>query len=325
MYLADILGVGTADQIDPTRPLVLGPLELGAEAAAEAARILGNGEFCRDVQLRARSIKHPFYWALAHHSGGTAEIFAFPEKLEEKLPTAIEVALVRAIAAAAPESHQGILAGGIEVALGAYEVHEQFRNLIAVADTPMIGDSLLCRGATQAILDENIKDLLTNVVIKCLANSLRTSPIKFRFLELYRVMEARFLAEIRNTLISKFDAEPGAALGQATSALKSELTQITGLASTQQDSFEACWTALHSMKDTNRFVAALFRRLDEKKVRGPKWEIGAALIYQIRCAVVHAGGKDMIFENFNDGDAALTEILPFVERAALRLVGVELL
>ena len=78
------------------------------------------------------------------------------------------------------------------------------------------------------------------------------------------------------------------------------------------------------IRNSNRFVAALFRRLEKRKEQsGPRWKTGAALIYQIRCAVVHAGEKELIFETFADGDAALHDLIPHVERAALLLIGIE--
>ncbi|MEZ6012115.1 MAG: hypothetical protein R3C08_09630 [Hyphomonas sp.] len=156
-------------------------------------------------------------------------------------------------------------------------------------------------------------------------NSYATSPLKFRFLELYRVMEALFLADVKSRLVTAFDAEPTASLNEAMEVLKSELRQITALAEPHQDLFEECWTNLDALKNTNRFAAAIFRRVDEKKAnREGKWKTGAALIYQVRCAVVHAGEKDMIFENFPDGDAAIRTILLPMERAALRMLGITL-
>ncbi len=163
------------------------------------------------------------------------------------------------------------------------------------------------------------------VALECLLNSYATSPLKFRFLELYRVMEALFLADVKNRLITAFDAEPATSLAEATEALKSELRQITALAEPYQDLFEECWNKLEALKNTNQFAAALFRRVAEKKVNAQgKWKTGAALVYQTRCAVVHAGEKDMIFEKFSDGDAAIMAILPPIERAALRMLGITL-
>ncbi|MBP2233481.1 hypothetical protein J2847_006820 [Azospirillum agricola] len=330
MPLLDILAVTSADEVDPTRPLQLGPLELGVEAATEAFRILSGGEFSSEVQIDPQGITRAFYWAIAHKTEGSAEIFGFPVGTVHGLPTAIEIAIVRAVAASTPDQHDAVLAGGMEISIGPAGASTDFRRIIRVVERPMAGDSLLFDGATQAVIDENINALLSRVALKCLDNSLRTSPLKFRFLELYRVMEARFLAEIKVKLVSSFDAEPSAALSDAVEALKSEMNQIIGLAETQQDAFEACWTALDQIKNTNHFSAALFRRIAKKGIGagaggGGKWRIGAALIYQIRCAIVHAGEKDMIFESFSDGEEAVRVILPHVERAALLLVGINLL
>jgi hypothetical protein len=326
MHLREALGVTSADEVDTARPLKMGPLELGIEAAAEAARILAGGEFPRDVHVEPREFARPIYWFVAHKAAGEAEVFGFPAGADCVLPTAIEIALVRTIAAAAPELHNSILAGGAEISLGPAPACIEFRRIIGVVVRPMAGKSLLFNGATQAIIDENVATLLNKTALSCLANSFRTSPLKFRFLELYRVMEARFLAEIKFKLISGFDAEPSVALSEALEGLKTEINQITGLAETQKDAFETCWTALDQLKNVNRFATALFRRVEKRgAANGGKWKTGAALVYQIRCAIVHAGEKDMIFENFPDGEEALEAVLPHIERAALLLVGVDIL
>lgn len=104
------------------------------------------------------------------------------------------------------------------------------------------------------------------------------------------------------------------------------MNQIISLAETQKDAFEACWTALDSLTQVhNRFSIALFDRLKKRgSHRGEKWKTGAALVYQIRCAIVHAGGKDMIFDSYPDGENAIEAVLPHVEYAALLLVGIKL-
>lgn len=325
MHLLAALRVASAEEVDPTRSLQLGTLELGAEAAAEAVRILTGGEFPDDVHIDPREITTPFYWDIAHKTEGSAEVFGFPPGMNHGLPTAIEIAIVRAVATAMPDQHAAILAGGAEISIGPATASIDFRKIIRVVNQPLAGDSLLVDGATQAVINENVGALLNKVALNCLANSFRTSPLKFRFLELYRMMEARFLAEIKSKLISSFVREPGAALSDAVDALKSEMNQIIGLAETQKDAFEACWTALDQINNKNRFSTALFRRVQKKGIGGGgKWKTGAVLIYQIRCAIVHAGEMDMIFESFPDGEEAVETILPHVERAALLLVGVEL-
>jgi hypothetical protein len=325
MHLLEALEVGSIDELDFTRPLQLGPLELGLEAAAEAARILRGGLFAGEVSVVPWTFTRPVYWAITHKTEGPAEVFGFPKDIDVDLPTAIEIALIRAIAAMTPDHHATILAGGVEVSIGPASAISDFRKLIHIIDRPMIGTSILFDGATEAVICENANRLLMPIVLDCFASSLRTSPLKFRFLELYRMMEARFLAEIKAKLILNFDAEPSAALSESIDALKSELNQIVGLAETQKDAFEACWTVIDQVKNTNRFSAALFRRVAKKGVDGGgKWKTGAALVYQIRCSIVHAGEKDLIFERFPDGEEVVEMLIPCVERAALMLVGVEL-
>lgn len=322
MYLREALG--SVEDVDPTRPIVIGILELGEEAAAVAAAILSGAENPPAADLKARKFGRPVYWSVDHAAEGHAEIFGFPVDWKEKLPTAIEVALVKAVAALPPEMHSAIIAGGAEVVLGSLSACADFRKVASAAENPMVGETTeFDRFTSVAIATGDGRG--AKVALDCLLNSYATSPLKFRFLELYRVMEALFIADVKSKLLATFDAEPTAALNDALVALQSELKQITALAEKHQDLFEECCSLLDGLKNTNQFAAALFRRLCKKKLNGAaRWQTGAALIYQIRCAVVHAGEKDMIFENFPDGDAAVRAILPTVERAALQMLGIKL-
>lgn len=322
MFLREALG--NVEDVDPTRPIVVGPFELGEEAAAIAAAILAGDQDPPIANLTLRKIDRPIYWTVQHAAEGHAEIFGFPTDWKEKLPTAIEVALINAIAALPPEQHPAIFAGGAEVVLGPLSACVDFRKVACAAENPMVGETSVLNGSTSAIIaldDGRAK----RVALNCLLNSYATSPLKFRFLELYRVMEALFIAEVKTRLLADFDTEPTVALNDALEALQSELKQITALAEPHLDLFEEIWDQLDGIKNKNQFVAALFRRLNKRRLNGgDKWQTGAALIYQIRCAVVHAGEKDMIFENFPDGDAAIRAILLTVERAAFQMLGITL-
>lgn len=322
MHLREALG--NVDDVDPTRPLVIGALTLGAEAAAEAAAILSETAAPPVASLVTREFRKPVYWSVDHASRGHAEIFGFPTGWNAELPTAIEVGIVRAIAALPPDQHSAILTGGTEIVLGVEAACAEFRKAACAAEKPMAGGATEFDQFSSAVLAPG-EGRGAKVALDCLINSYATSPLKFRFLELYRVMEALFLADVKNRLMAAFDAEPAVSLAAATESLKSELRQITALAEPHQDLFEECWDRLNGLKNTNQFATALFRRAAEKKVNGQgKWQVGAVLVYQVRCAVVHAGEKDMIFENFPDGDAAINAILPPIERAALRMLGITL-
>lgn len=322
MYLRDALG--GVDSVDPTRPLVIGSMELGEEAAAVAAAILAGDEDAPAVVLTARAFRRPVYWTVEHAIEGRAEIVGFPVDWKDALPTDMEIALVKALAGLRPEHHAAVLAGGAELIIGSAKACDDFRKAVAAAENPMVGEKTVFDDATSAVIAPG-SGRAVRVALDCLLNSYATSPLKFRFLELYRVMEALFLADVKKRLFDTFDAEPLSALSVASSALQSELNQIIALSEPHKEIFEQCWADLDVIKNTNRFVSALFKRLDSKRASGlGRWQSGAALIYQIRCAVVHAGEKDMIFENFPDGDAAILAILPRVENAALRMLGITL-
>ena len=284
---------------------------------------------CGDVKppvaaLEVRKFKRPVYWSVDHAVEGHAEIFGFPIDWVGKLPTAIEVAIVKAIAALPSEQHPAIFAGGSEVVIGSLPACADFRKIASAAESLLVGETTEFDGATSAVIAPG-EGRGVRIAMDCLLNSYATSPLKFRFLELYRVMEALFLADVKGKMLAAFDAEPSAALNDALEALQSELKQITALAEAHQELFEECWTLLDGLRNSNQFATALFRRLLKKRLNGgAKWQTGAALVYQIRCAVVHAGEKDMIFENFPDGDTAVKAILPTVERAALKMLGITL-
>ncbi len=73
-------------------------------------------------------------------------------------------------------------------------------------------------------------------------------------------------------------------------------------------------------------AAALCRKLDGQAgdMKSPKHKAGAAFVYYIRCAIVHAGGKDMIFESYPDSDALLGLLKEHMEEAAFALAGLGL-
>ncbi len=175
---------------------------------------------------------------------------------------------------------------------------------------------------TQAIFSDIDDARITATIVECFKNSFVASPLKFRVLELYRVMESLFLEEIRQNLMRDFSTNPGAAVAAAEKSLKSEVEQFVALAERYKEPFEYIWLSLFEMKNTNQFAAALFRKLGLGEYKSPEWKSGSALLYYIRCAIVHAGNKDIIFDSYADGQDTLTAIVPYVEAAALGLAGI---
>ena len=326
MYLREALGISAVDEIDPSRPLQLGGRVLSAEAATEAVRIIAGGDFSRNIEIYNKDIDRPFYWVVSHIDEGNGEILGIPSDEELTLPTAIEIGIVRALVATPPGEQSKILSGNAEILLGQTSIFIEFSKIWKVIQKPLVGDSIFLEDAGQVIVRGEASALLGALALNCLSSSFRTAPLKFRFLELYRIMEARFLEQVNERLLRNFDAEPSIALAEAADSLKSEMNQFIGLAETQKEAFEACWVALDKNKSRNQFTSALFRRISKRKLdSGPKWQTGAVLIYQMRCAIVHAGAKDMIFERFPDGDDAVISVIPAVERAALLLLGIDVI
>lgn len=325
MYLLEALKIKSADGIDFTRPLEIGSREFSLEAVAEIERIISGGDYEGNIQIEIKPVPRPIYWSVEHKTAGPAEVFGFIGGAHIVLPTAVEVAIVRALAAAPPEDHEKILSGGAMIYLGPQAACDKIFDVARVIQDPLVGSSIFCSSAKNLIVDENVDVLLNNFALECIASSLRTAPLKFRFIELYRIIEARFISDVKARLLSRYDAEPIAALSDAMDALKSEFNQLTRLAEGQKSEFEDLWITIDDFKKTgNKFSYALFRSIEVKgRAGGGKFLAAAALIYQIRCSIVHAGERDMIFEKFPDADGLLTEILPKMERIVMLLVGID--
>lgn len=278
MSLLAALQVESADEIDFSRPLLVGPYTLGVEAAEEARRILTHQVAVPDVVTSEISRLSPFYWSISHETYGVSELFGVPRGYSEGLPTAVEIALVRALSKLNPEQHAAVFDGGVQIVLGGHDSWKSFVSLLSCVQEPLVGSSVLVNGPSEVAVRLDSEAKLTRTCLSCLSNSFRTSPLKFRFLELYRMMEARFLDDVKRRLLENFDREPSEAVSEAASALKSEMSQMFLLAGSQPEAFEFCHDTLSGFKSTNRFAAALFRRVTSKGVSGKgKHEMGAAL------------------------------------------------
>ncbi len=80
--------------------------------------------------------------------------------------------------------------------MGATDLCSKFHSIVRHAGPPLVGDSLLWRKHTQATFSDVDDSRITNTIVDCFRNSFVASPLKFRLLELYRVMESLFLEEI---------------------------------------------------------------------------------------------------------------------------------
>lgn len=323
MSILDVLGLTTADEIDPSRSLSVEDLDLGPEASQEALRLAQAGPANSPTVIEARPLHTAFYWSLSHRGSPIGEAFGFPRQASS-LPTAAEVALVRALHGATSDQVTSLCSGGHLIVVGRDDSLDQLLPLLSALHEPQCGNSILWGSFSN--IDVFAPEQITNVAVKCFYGSVCATPIKFRFLELYRVMEARFLREVKEGLLASFPTEPKRSLENALSALKSEAVQLSRLAETKKSHFEMIYHAIHDVAGSNQLAAALMRKLSEQptETKSPEWKGGSALTYFLRCAIVHAGQKDMIYEAYPDGDILVEAIMEYVEEASLALAGLEL-
>lgn len=324
MSLLRALQVTSIGAVDFTRPLQLGPYSVGEDAAEEARLLLTGATATPEATIISSVCESSYYWRVSHQEHGESEIAGISLSNGYPFPTAVEILLVRALSALSAHDQMRVFSGNVEVAVGPEESWRSFRKLLSSVQEPLVGSSVLFDGARHVIVRVDSDRKLSSTCLSCLTNAFRTSPLKFRFLELYRMIEARFLDDVKDRLFDRFDREPSVAIAEASKTLKSEMNQMLLISVSDQQGFERCLNIIQDLRETNQFAAAIFKRISDKKVQTKgRHELGAALVYQIRCAIVHAGEKDIIFESFVDGDILLQAVVPSLERTSLKLVGIE--
>lgn len=326
MSILEILGLGSPDDIDETRPLSIGPFNLGVEAAVQARKILANSaSYDVEVQVFQRPVQRPVYWYALNQDIGSAEIVGIPESSDYPFPTAIEVSLVTCLQFCSKEDRDIIFGGNAQIICGSREVFKNFKDVV-IFKNPACGSTILFDSASEVIVSEPMPENIQRQVIKCIANAHSASPLKFKFLEFYRVLESVFLFEVKSRIISHFDLDPGAAVSAAADALKSEMSRIMDIAESKPRYFEEIYTIIYNIKNTNQFANAIYSKATQKiKTEKKHSRIGAAFIYQIRCSIVHAGETGLIFERYPDGEQIVELITRPMEMLALSICGFEIL
>lgn len=325
MGILERLEIGGAEDIDPDRPLELCGLSLGVEATTAAIKIAQSTAPPRTLLIfDAKDVVVDIFELHSNIDEVTA-VFSLPEGLDTPLPTALEVYLVLAIHAASDEALTGILSGGCIVSLGDHPLVEKFSRLLQKVNRK--GEVGLGSLSQYKSVHSTIPaaDALTEMDMSCLIGYIAASPLKFKFLELYRLMEARYLKRVQEEFNSSFLSGPKMAISEAAKSLESEISQIGLLSQRAQPYFEIISDIITGARGENRFAASLCRKLSSQggDMKSPKHKAGAAFIYYIRCAIVHAGGKDLIFESFDDSGELLSGIMDYMEEAAFSLAGLE--
>lgn len=76
-------------------------------------------------------------------------------------------------------------------------------------------------------------------------------------------------------------------------------------------------------RNCNKFACAIKRKCKAQSTSGGKVEKGTTYLYTVRCSIAHAGLGDLFIEQFEDATPLIIELLPILEEAVLKLVGIE--
>jgi hypothetical protein len=145
--------------------------------------------------------------------------------------------------------------------------------------------------------------------------------VRWRFISLYRIFEAAYLIALQERFVRDFLSRPGEVVADIQGALGSELATFTKLVEDRglEDAFEAIRVVADS-NTTNRFLHAVKRKRKGESLAG--WRQGVAYVYRLRCAIVHAGQHDVVFERYQDGEEGLELLTPKLEDAVISLLSI---
>lgn len=326
MALLNRLSVKRYDDIDPDRPFDICGLTLGAEAAFTAIEIIRTSAPQKALSIVAAEVKRADFFELHAEMGRKSSVMILPSQQRRSLPTAIEMALVEAFHSATDDQVDQLVSSGCIVNLGEHPLGVRFVDLLKVVVASDSSQINVLSNFKKINLCSAEADALNSMDQSCLAGYIVASPTKYKFIELYRLMEARYLDHIKKELNLIFMREPETAVRNALKSLESEMAQIGLLSERATPCFEMIYEVVYSERASNRFAASLVRKLQSKgsNMKSPKHKAGAAFIYYIRCAIVHSGSKDVIFESFPDSEELLVRLMEHVEEAAFALAGLEL-
>lgn len=330
MSLRAALGLNDGEEFNPASPFALYEVPLGSEAADVAESLL-NTEPTSNICLIENNSGTPEYLLAQDRSGNEAELCRLapfdPDGTVPKWPTAAEIALVRCAQLVDEADFRRITDGktGFCIYDSNFPIH--YLELIETIRKPETGPDNLSAKYSTMIFRGDVPEKYCRNISRSLSQSFETKPIKYRYIEIYRIFESAYLKDAYEKFSGSFFNDPEAAVNAISSTIKNERSQLYSLVEKHEKLFEDISDAFEDLKKSGNTFAFAINRSMEKKYKGdlsPKWKKGASLVYAIRCAIVHAGEKDVVFEGYNDGSDAIDGILPSLELASLALVGIEM-
>lgn len=181
---------------------------------------------------------------------------------------------------------------------------------------PLIAD------ATGLIIDA-AADGFTATQARLLFETTSTTHPKWRCLSLYRLLENAYLTNIKSVLMLEFDLDAAKAIDNAKKKVGSEVNQLISL--TENSDLKAEFVAFNTVFDlilasNNRYLTRLDKGAESDELYGSKDAYKKAILrfYKIRCSIAHAGTSSVIYEQFQDSNEAIFQLLPSIETIALK-------
>ncbi len=270
------------------------------------------------------------YWQVVADGTLIAELVAVPEGAFQStllsMPTAAEPVLVKAAKILSRAEFNAFKSRGglVSLVYGNLDISAIVKALRYCSQRHGIETSFSGRYATLELDSITFREPGSLRSLSTFHQCYRAAPKKYQFLEVYRSLEAHFLYHILKKFNTDFFSNPRSSVSAAADALSSEIDQFAELSLSAQTEFDGVFDTLTLIKNANSFAREIHKKVSQRGGLNSKAKKGACAVYYIRCAIVHAGDRDLIFENYPDGDALLDAILLNTELASLRISGLTL-
>lgn len=149
----------------------------------------------------------------------------------------------------------------------------------------------------------------------------------YGFLELFRALEACFFASLLKKLESEFLGKPRKTLDAVQRSLKDENKSVLSVIHTckAEPVAEIIAEKITRLSGAgNKFAVEIVNKFNARDDKNTDrvWQ-ASCFLFSIRCSIAHAGTEDLVFEDYDDGDALLAEVHACFEELALATVGIQ--
>jgi hypothetical protein len=320
------LGIPDEAEFDPGVPVAIFGVPLGEHAAIEAARLLSEPS-SKDIAVVDHDSRAPQYFSLTNVDGSIAEVCHLEGLISrnQPWPTAAEVALVHCASELSEPEFLSLTRGEKAFVVRDHGFPESSLEIAHAIRMAQVGPNDLIKEYSGLTIESDLS--VYGSCIKILSQSFATSPIKYRYIELYRILETIYLKDAFEKFSQDFFSDPDTSVKDISEKIRSERMQLYSLCENIQDAVELFDLECEKLKSSNnRYIWGISKSIGRKFSNGlsPSWKRGCSNIYAIRCSIVHAGERDVVFDVFDDGHEAIEALIPPLETIALRLLGIRM-